>query len=49
MAIAPDTALNTARLALRRVDFCDIDLAWQASRNIDDGNHWAVASILQKN
>jgi hypothetical protein len=48
MTIAPDTALNTARLALRRVNFCDIDLVWQANRKIDEGNHRAMESILYK-
>ena len=48
MTIAPDTALNTARLTLRQVDFCDIDPLREASRKIDEGNHRAMESILYK-
>ena len=48
MTIVPDTALNTARLGLRRVDFCNIDPLRQASRKIDEGNHRAMEAILYK-
>lgn len=42
MSISRDTILTTPRLALRPVDFCDIDLVWGASRStgFNDGMTW---------
>ncbi len=58
MHISADTVLNTERLMLRAVDFCDIDLVWQASRTegFNDGMTWdppgsrdELAHITQRN
>ena len=42
MHIPANTILRTERLMLRAVDFCDIDLVWEASRFVgfNDGMTW---------
>lgn len=50
MDIPLDTTLKTSRLSLRPVDFCDVELAWQASRvaGFNDGMTWDPPASRQE-